>query len=80
MIKHRGAGILIQLRHAGPRAPARANAGRQPVVPSGVPFVLEEPPSALTPEEIDGIIKADFLAAALRAKNAGFDGVNKHSY
>ncbi len=84
-----GAKIGIQLAHAGRKAstywpfsgqqgsvPA-AEGGWQTVGPGTGAFDGFAAPSALSTEQIDGVI-ADFAAAAVRAVDAGFDTVEIH--
>jgi 2,4-dienoyl-CoA reductase-like NADH-dependent reductase (Old Yellow Enzyme family) len=63
----------VQLHHAGNRAPADL-IGAQPVCPSDDP---ETGARALTTEEVEQAV-ADFVAAAVRAERAGFQGVELH--
>ena len=79
-----GAKAFLQISHTG-RGARRAVTGEQPVGPSAVamPFsfmmgLANETPRALTKEEI-AAIEDKYAAAALRAKKAGFDGVEIHS-
>jgi 2,4-dienoyl-CoA reductase-like NADH-dependent reductase (Old Yellow Enzyme family) len=69
--------IFLQIAHAGRQTKPKI-AGGTPVSPSPVydPSVKLEP-KELTGDEIRGLI-ADFIAAARRAKEAGFDGVQLH--
>ncbi len=64
---------LMQLHHAGMRSPAKL-IGETPVCPSD-----NERTGAreLTAKEIE-VLTEDFIAAALRAERAGFDGVELH--
>ena len=72
-----GSKILCQLYHAGSRASSRVN-GVRPVAPSAVPYQAgSEVPRALRTEEIAALVEA-FGDCALRAKRAGFDGVEIH--
>ena len=76
--KH-GAKIVPQLLHGGPAAVAALNDGRQPIAAS--PIALRnvgEIPREMTSEEIDDFVLR-FGQAALRAKQAGMDGVEVHS-
>lgn len=79
-----GAKAFLQLSHTG-RGARRSIIGAQPVGPSAVPmpysFMMglgNETPRALTVEEIHEI-EEKYAQAALRAKKAGFDGVELHS-
>lgn len=76
-VKSHGAKIVAQIYHAG-RATSSAITGVQCVAPS--PYadpVIGETPRELTSEEIRYIVEA-FGDTALRAKKAGFDGVELH--
>ncbi|MEG6523585.1 oxidoreductase [Desulfotomaculum sp. 1211_IL3151] len=75
---HRAGGkVLVQLQHSG-RQTNRAVTGMQPVAPSAVPCPVNlELPRELSIEEIDAVVEK-FGDAALRAKKAGFDGVEIH--
>jgi 2,4-dienoyl-CoA reductase-like NADH-dependent reductase (Old Yellow Enzyme family) len=72
-IKEQGSLGVIQLHHAGMRSPA-ALVNERPVCPCD-----NEKTSArgLTLEEV-GQLRDDFIAAALRAKKCGYDGVEVH--
>lgn len=72
-IKAKGAVSAIQLHHAGIRSPADL-IGARPVGPSDDP---ETGARALSEGEVEGLIE-DFVAAAVRAERAGFDGVELH--
>lgn len=63
----------VQLHHAGNRAPAEL-IGTQPVCPSDDPSTGAR---ALTTAEVEQVV-ADFVAAAQRARRAGFHGVELH--
>ncbi len=85
----KGGHIFIQLWHVGRIShPSLQPGNALPVAPSAIrpqgeavtcdgmqPF---ETPHALTLEQIPGVI-ADYVAAAKRARDAGFDGVEIHS-
>ncbi len=69
--------IFLQIHHAGGRASAKIT-GIQPVAPSAVPaYPGAEMPRALTRAEVAGLIDAH-VAAAIRAREAGFDGLDIH--
>ncbi|MBT8048255.1 MAG: NADH:flavin oxidoreductase, partial [Gammaproteobacteria bacterium] len=72
-IKAQGSLAVIQLHHAGMRSPQDVIGG-QAVCPSDN---AETGARALTLEEVHQL-KEDFVAAALRAEKAGFDGVEIH--
>ena len=76
-IKEQGAAAILQLSHGGRQANAGAT-GMPPVAPSEVAckFVQREPRALSTEEVVE--IEDCFAAAALRAKMAGFDGVEIH--
>ncbi len=76
-IKEEGATAIIQLNHAGAKAPSEI-IGRRPVGPSSVQVPgSEEISKELSREEIEEIIEK-FVNAARRAMEAGFDGVEIH--
>jgi len=72
-IKASGSLALMQLHHAGMRAPAGL-IGETPVCPSDN---AETGARALSLEEVQQLVD-DFVAAAVRAERAGFDGVEIH--
>jgi 2,4-dienoyl-CoA reductase-like NADH-dependent reductase (Old Yellow Enzyme family)/thioredoxin reductase len=77
-IKKCGARASIQLNHGGRMVNSKIT-GLQPVAPSSIPYLSAafrqgEVPKELTVEEISEIVDL-FARAALRAKRAGFDGV-----
>ncbi|MFZ3372708.1 MAG: NADH:flavin oxidoreductase, partial [Desulfitobacteriaceae bacterium] len=76
-IKSQGARAFIQLCHAGPKAFSRIN-GIQSVSASELPYFYKEPVRALSVSEISQIT-GDFVAAARRAREAGFDGIELHA-
>lgn len=83
-IHKEGAKCFLQISHAG-RGAFRANTGMDPVAPSAVamPYsfmmgLSNETPRALTIDEIH-VIEEKYAQAALRAKKAGYDGVQLHS-
>ncbi|HBP18633.1 MAG TPA: alkene reductase [Planctomycetes bacterium] len=84
-----GGKIFLQLWHTGRASHSDFLDGEQPVAPS--PIRLEgseahtpagkkphEVPRALETSELPGVV-ADYVAAARRAKEAGFDGVEVHA-
>jgi len=76
-IRKEGATAIIQLNHAGAKAPSEV-IGRRPVGPSSVQVPGgEEVPKELSREEIDQIVEK-FVNASRRAMEAGFDGVEIH--
>jgi 2,4-dienoyl-CoA reductase-like NADH-dependent reductase (Old Yellow Enzyme family) len=72
-IKAEGAVSSVQLHHAGIRSPA-ALIGEAPVGPSED---AETGARALSTAEVEQLTE-DFIAAAVRAERAGFDGVELH--
>jgi anthraniloyl-CoA monooxygenase len=77
IIKGNGAAAVMQLNHAGRLGKSRVT-GIQPVAPSAIPAPGGEMPRALETHEIPRIVEL-FALAALRAKRAGFDGVELHA-
>ncbi len=75
-IRARGAAVFAQLSHAGAHA---QDSGLPALSPSGISVrSTEAEQKAMTAEDI-ARIKACFTEAALRAREAGFDGVEIHS-
>ena len=85
----KGAPIFLQLWHCGRASHSDFHGGELPVAPSAIKSGGEyvhtplgkkdyEVPRALRTEELPNIV-ADYVAAARRAKEAGFDGVEIHS-
>ncbi|MDP2663023.1 MAG: NADH:flavin oxidoreductase [Dehalococcoidia bacterium] len=72
--KH-GAKIAAQITHSGLSSAYLAGRGQMALAPSQVEG--RPPHRAMAEEEIDGVIN-DFMAAAARAKEAGFDAVQLH--
>jgi 2,4-dienoyl-CoA reductase-like NADH-dependent reductase (Old Yellow Enzyme family) len=72
-IRRDGAVSSVQLHHAGIRSP-QALTGEAPVGPSEH---AETGARALTTAEVE-VLREDFIAAAVRAERAGFDGVELH--
>lgn len=83
----KGGRIFLQLWHVGRQSHVDMTGGTAPVAPSAVPYegvaytangwVPVSPARELKIEEISGIIE-DYRQAAVRAKQAGFDGVELH--
>lgn len=84
-----GAPIVLQLWHCGRASHSAFHGGELPVAPSAIKLEGDhvhtpegkkpyETPRALETEEIAGVV-ADYVAAAERAKAAGFDGIEVHS-
>ncbi|NPD89657.1 MAG: FAD-dependent oxidoreductase [Asgard group archaeon] len=77
-IKKHGAHALLQIYHAGAQASSYM-IGLQAVAPSAIPFEMSgEMPIPLTTKQISKIVKG-YGEACLRAKKAGFDGVEIHA-
>lgn len=74
-----GSKVICQINHAGSGTNAGVTGGLMPVAPSpvGHPKRKEEKPRELTVEEIKALPRL-FADAALRARAAGFDGVEIH--
>lgn len=79
-IHESGTKCFAQINHAGYKAPEKLS-GMQPVSASAMEFALKSG-EKVTPRELGAEdikrITADFAAAALRAKKAGYDGVEIH--
>lgn len=77
-VHQQGAKIILQLNHAGRQTLPDIINGHMPVAPSDC-FDEQgrQVARALTLDEIEKL-KEDFEAAAIRAKRAGFDGVQVH--
>lgn len=72
-IKAQGSVAIVQLHHAGMRSPKEL-IGHPPVCPSDNE---ETGARGLTTAEVEALVE-DFVAAAHRAEQAGFDGVELH--
>lgn len=73
-----GAKIFMQLHHCGRQTVPFYLGGEQPVAPSAVACpVMDAIPHELTNEEVWDLVEK-FGDAAVRAKKAGFDGVEVH--
>lgn len=71
--------IFAQIYHAGRQSSPLSNGGQQVVSSSPLPcLALKEMPRELTIDEIHEIVK-QFGETALRAKKAGFDGIEIHT-
>ncbi len=87
-VRRSGGRIVLQLWHVGRMSDPIYLDGRQPLAPSAVtpeghvPLVRPEKgyeqPRAMTPAEIEQVIK-DYRQGAINAKAAGFDGVELHA-
>ncbi len=78
VIHGQGSKTVMQINHAGSSATEKI-LGAKPVAPSAVDNPLRgSPPRELGRDEIAGIV-CDFAAAAGRAWEAGFDGVELHA-
>ena len=69
--------IVAQLAHGGYYAHPKL-IGKTPKAPSDARVLSNTPREEMTPDDIQQVIKS-FEAAAQRAKDAGFDGVQIHS-
>ena len=76
VIQQYGAKAALQIHHVGRQARSGVT-GLQPVAPSAIPSLGGEIPRQLTEAEIARLVTC-FAEAALRAKKAGFDGVEVH--
>ena len=71
-VHENGAKICLQLQHGGRRSIVELTA------PSPIPMDLKQPvPQVLTTTQVYRLVD-DFIAAAVRAKKAGFDMVEVH--
>ena len=83
VIRQNGTRAMIQLNHAGAAAPISAT-GMPAVAPSSVvlptdPMIGDGTvPNELSKQEISAIVR-EYAKAAVRAKNAGYDGIEIHS-
>lgn len=78
-IQHNGTKAIVQLYHGGRMTSSSVLRGTQPVAPSAVKAErpTAEEPRALEEDDILQIIE-DFKAGAVRAIEAGFDGIELH--
>lgn len=73
-----GTKLICQIYHPGRQSNQYVNGGHQPVAPSPIPCPwLKQIPRELTVEEIHEYV-SQYGDACLRAKKAGFDGVEVH--
>lgn len=80
LVKANGSSVVLQISHAGSSTNEEV-IGQQPVAPSAIKNPSKdkaELPRELSLEEIEKIIDK-FVDAAVRSKEAGFDGVEIHS-
>ncbi len=75
-IKAEGAAAVVQLNHAGARC-VPIEGGIRGASPSGVPFRPDVEPTVMTEAQIAEFTR-DFVSAAVRVREAGFDGVEIH--
>jgi N-ethylmaleimide reductase len=84
----KGGRVFLQLWHGGRASHSKLNGGKQAIAPSAIAITgskvntptgefEHEIPRALDGSEIAGVVHA-FRAAAVNAKQAGFDGVEVH--
>jgi 2,4-dienoyl-CoA reductase-like NADH-dependent reductase (Old Yellow Enzyme family) len=76
-VQREGGRIFIQLAHGGLRSDPKLS-GRTPAGPFVGQDILDGVGRQMTVEDIHDVVKA-FAAAGLRAKTAGFDGVQIHA-
>jgi 2,4-dienoyl-CoA reductase-like NADH-dependent reductase (Old Yellow Enzyme family) len=72
-----GGSVVLQAAHAGFFANAKLT-GQTPLAPSHVEGIAKSPRKEMSVDDIQEIVEA-FGAAASRAREAGFDGVQIHS-
>ncbi len=78
IVQQNGSKIFAQLYHAGRQTNSMLTGGIQPVGPSPIPCpVMQEMPRELIIEEVHELAER-YGDAALRAKKAGFNGVEVH--
>nr|WP_256202609.1 NADH:flavin oxidoreductase [Sulfuracidifex tepidarius] len=75
MIHSFGSKIFVQLVHAGRKTKRDVIWGNTPIAPSPIPLMDEV--KEMTSEDVERV-KEDFVSASLRARRAGFDGVELH--
>jgi 2,4-dienoyl-CoA reductase-like NADH-dependent reductase (Old Yellow Enzyme family)/thioredoxin reductase len=73
-----GTRIICQLNHAGRQTKPSGIRGLQPVAPSPIPCpFIKAMPRELGTDEVGAIVKK-FVEAAVRARTAGYDGIELH--
>ncbi|MDZ7699645.1 MAG: NADH:flavin oxidoreductase [Deltaproteobacteria bacterium] len=75
-IQSSGAAAVVQINHAGARC-FPSGGDMQGASPSAFAFRPDVEPMPMSQEQIDTMV-ADFASAAVRARDAGFDGVEIH--
>ena len=76
-VHQEGGKLVVQLTHAG-RQTLSSTIGVDPVAPSPIPCpMMRQRPRELSADEMPGLVDA-FASAALRATQAGADGVELH--
>ncbi len=75
MIHSVGSKIFVQLVHVGRKTKRDVIWGNTPIAPS--PITLMDEVREMTKEDVERV-KGDFVDASLRARRAGFDGVELH--
>jgi 2,4-dienoyl-CoA reductase-like NADH-dependent reductase (Old Yellow Enzyme family) len=70
-----GSKIFVQLVHVGRKTRKDIIWGNKPIAPSPIPIMDEV--REMTKEDIERV-KNDFIDASIRAKRAGFDGIELH--
>jgi len=75
-IQESGAAAVVQINHAGARG-FPSGGEMQGASPSGFAFRADVEAFSMSPKQIDTLV-SDFVAAADRVKEAGFDGVEIH--
>ena len=77
-IKSEGAAAIVQLHHAG-RETTSAMIGQTPTAPSSIPSVVyREKVNEYTTKQVYELVDS-YIQAAVRCKEAGFDGIEFHS-
>ena len=82
VIHRNGSKAIAQINHAGGKSICALNGAALAPAPSAMPYTTTRGEAVqartMSQEEIDAVVSA-FAAAARRAKEAGFDGVEVHS-